>query len=278
MNILVFVTILLFYNSGQSCIWVSENKDGSSPYWPSNRIEVCFVKAQSDGIEPPSRNPIDLPYIRKYEMNKRAIKDVVEKEFNERTDFKFFGFNECPKTASTDNLKPMIRLDINGTQGRGATAHSIGPLSSRSGPSNIDLNVLNFITEKQPKQPRGQALRGPPPASRRVFHDEKTIKMIALHEIMHIMGFMHSEQWENNSDIASLLSESPDVAEVVTIGSSKDPLSMLDRAFSEPRLSDRDIQCLNAVAQKNIKELNQARIFTNQSTVPQETSSPTVGH
>ncbi|GEM_PF-6964880 len=243
-----FLFLISWIPTSSACIWQSQNKSGNSPFWPSNNIEVCFAPATAVnmmGVE----NPLDLEYRQMFQRNIQVIKETLERQINARTNLNLSGFAICPPLGQAP--PSMIRIDINGTQGSGAMAASIGPRSAKD-EVNVDLNSLD---QQWPGGQRPDMSSTPLPARIRTFNDRRQMSWVALHEVMHLLGFHHSEYWDEDMTGADI-----DIAAVTQVGSELDPYSVMTRSFRSidangfASLSERDVACLNKVADRSILE------------------------
>lgn len=238
-----------------ACIFQSHNKSGKSPFWPSSKIEVCFLppKPQTHISAP---NPLDETYQKKYEENAATVRRTLVEQINGRTKFKMTGFQTC---QDADRGKPMIRINLNGAGGGGgALAASIGPNSSGEA-ENITMTTVNAEWSATGKPQKGASTG----ERVRVFHDQRHISWIALHETLHLLGLHHTEYWDRD-----MTDSDPDALRVTQVGSQPDQLSMMNReqrnfdAAGIAQLSERDVQCLDLIADRRVKALHPPRELT----------------
>lgn len=247
-KVFMIITIVgLFSSPAQACIWQSENISGISPYWPGassagTNIEVCFIApARPNTSDTPNPlNPFDDEYRRMHQRNIDIIKRTVQNQLNAKTSFNLTGFNICPP----NDTGAKIRIDLNSDQAPAANAQSIGPRSRNNSP-NIDIGTHEYVWENGIKG--GNRIRR--------FSSEQHISSIGLHEIMHLLGFHHSEDWDQSVTYAD-----EDAKRVIQVGESTDPDSVMQRGTyeyetsrpNEAKLSDQDIACLNSVATRRM--------------------------
>jgi hypothetical protein len=255
-TIKTLLIILCWIPTSSACIWQSQNKSGNSPFWPSNNIEVCFTPATAVnmmGVE----NPLDLEYRQMFQRNIQVIKETLERQINARTNLNLSGFAICPPLGQAP--PSMIRIDINGTQGSGAMAASIGP---RSAKDEVNVN-LNSLDQQWPGGQKPDMNSTPLPARIRTFNDRRQMSWVSLHEVMHLLGFHHSEYWDKDMSGADI-----DIAAVTQVGDGLDPYSVMTRGFRSidangfASLSERDVACLNKVADRSILEAPSRQIET----------------
>jgi hypothetical protein len=239
-------------NVSYGCIWQSEIKSGSSPFWPSNNIPVCFQPPRPEtmtGVD----NPLDAEYLSKFTEFMNLIRRTVESQINGRSNFKLSGFGYCEPNSQSSDLTPKIRIDLNGTEGTGAMALSIGPKSSRD---SVNLS-MSLLYQDWPGGVKPNFNSGTPlPKRVRVFNSPRDMSWASLHEIMHLLGFHHTEYW--NQDMTSA---DENLNKVIQIGSEQDSHSIMTRGIRNFNaegmavLSDRDVSCLNQVADRSILSL-----------------------
>lgn len=268
--------LLIFFNSKAlfACIFQSENVSGSPVFWTSKSIPVCFLPANPQK-HISAANPLDDEYMRNYIRNKEVIKKTVESQINGRTSFRLTGFGDCPSPDTGEK----IRIDLNGAGGgNGAIASSVGPKSSLESP-NLTVTVVNSASVKLPgyckirgEQREARFVQLPPECSRdpvRKFNSAEEISWASLHEILHLLGLHHTEYW--NQDISKA---TPDIKSVTQLGTYPDSKSIMSRGFRGldssgiAQLSNRDVACLNMIANKTILQLP-SRAAT-EVTLPQE--------
>ena len=239
--------VLLTSQSVFACIWQSKNIDGSSPYWSSNDIRVCFI-APDPQLLSNAANPLDEEYRNRYRDNMNTVKETIERQINRRSPFNLHGFDIC---SPTDSSKEMIRINMNESQGLGALAASIGPASKFSS-QNLTMSSTDegWPGGVKPSLVPGASL----PERVRIFNDRSDISWTALHEVMHLLGFHHSEYWNSN-----IPAEDHGTLEVIQYGLAVDNESVMMRGYrSYDRdnlvvLSDTDVACLNHVANRTIE-------------------------
>jgi hypothetical protein len=255
-----------------ACIFQSDNKDGSSPFWNSTRIEVCFLPAlPRSPTEGQAPNALDSEYLSIYNRNKALIRRTFESQFNMRAGFDMHGFNTCNPNDRTQK----VRIDLNGFGGGiGAVASSIGPLSSTRS-ANIDIVTANSDWEAgftKPFDPENM------PERIRTFNSADHISWVSLHETMHLLGLHHSEHWDQDMSTAD-----PNINRAIQFGGGMDSDSIMTRGAT-PRmvggiaqLSTRDAQCLTHISNRSIMQFPQRRAagVINQITRQPATQVPT---
>ncbi len=197
-------------------------------------------------------NPLDEEYLQNYTNAMNVIRKTIESQINGRTRMKITGFSYCEPSSQTD-LQPKIRIDLNGTEGTGALSASIGPRACRE-KVNISMSLVDqgWPGGVKPTSKTANVQRV------RVFNEPKRTSLLALHETMHMLGFHHTEFWRQD-----LSKSDSDVKRVAELGDTMDEKSIMlfgqvnFDAAGIAQLSDRDVQCLNHVADRTILDLPQ---------------------
>lgn len=231
-----------------ACIWQSTNKSGASPFWPSNNIEVCFAppKPQPMGDV---LNPLDYEYRTHYSNNIALMRRTLENQINTRTAFNLTGFGYC-NDQEDPNRSSKIRIDLNDTEGNGALASSIGPQSMNQS-TNL---MISSLDQDWPGGVKPNFNDGSPiPRRVRTFNSSRHMSWVILHETLHLLGFHHTEYWDQNMENADI-----DLEKVIQFGIGEDTQSVMNRGTANydssgmALLSERDVACLNHVANKTI--------------------------
>ncbi len=226
LNILLIVLSCLITTPLWACIW----QGGENAYWPSNRIEVCFLEA----------NPNDLEHEQAFSA---AIELATQAyvEMSQQTDFHFFGFQTCVFNEDSE-LTPMIRVDFS-TEVTLGHAVSKGP-----GASTEPINIVMPYLDRSGKDDNPQGVQ-----------TDFAIKYIMIHETLHLLGFSHDSPRDPIKDTNRFPPHTLIVGDF-------DPLSVMhlfspmgiaaqtnqQNPTTNPILSSGDISCLNQVARRTI--------------------------
>lgn len=216
----LFIFMFLFVETSieaSACVW----QNGENPFWQSNEIQICFVDPASESMDPNERQA------------RRLIKEAVEREFNNRTNISFTGFQSCEhnyhRQGENNSLPPMIRMELSPGFGSGQ-AHSIGPASSTS---HVNIRVDYLSVGSTSEEPRTRA-----PID---MQDE------ALHELMHLLGFHHGFFHTNSKAAESyenlIFLNEYDPQSITIPAPTRDPTG---------RFTAADIECINKVADRSI--------------------------
>lgn len=242
LQVLLATTLLTTGTFSNACIWQARYVDNSSPFWPSNEIEVCFLRPappqvvtdnketdQITRVDDPD-NPLNDEYRTMYDRNMAIIRQTVERQINSRSNFNLKGFNLCP--LNDDLTAPKIRIDLNAEGVIGGVA-DIGPIGSRNSP-NVTVNTFNVL------------------GSSRSFRPALEVSRTGLHEIMHSLGMHHVGYWDQHipADLALY-------SDVIQVGDGRDMDSIMGGVahFDSQNfavMSDRDVACLNSVVSRRI--------------------------
>lgn len=226
---LFFIAITLYSLQTYACIW----QNGENPFWPSSRLEVCFI--------PPSaaeRENLNL-FTEAKTIATQGLQDI-----DSQTDMSFFGFNECTD-HNTSPRTPKIRIDLSSTRTVGEAA-SIGPASSQSS-VNLTLPYLRGADKDSPMN---------------TLQNSFAIRYILTHELLHLLGFHHDRQRGETKDIdAAVLNNALVIGDfdphsVMNLSSPMGVAAQTNRAnpTDNPILSPGDISCINRVADRTIHQ------------------------
>lgn len=228
-HFLFFILITIYSLQTFSCIW----QNSENPFWPSSRIEVCFL--------PPS--PGEQENLSLFTEAKRIATQGLQ-DIDRQTQMSFFGYNECTDHNTTPR-GAKIRIDLSSTRNVGEAA-SIGPGSSQSA-VNLTLPYLRGNDKDSP-----------------LLHLQNSfaIQYILTHELLHLLGFHHDRPRGETKDMDAatrgnaLVIGDFDPNSIMNLSS---PMGVAAQANREnptenPILSPADIHCINRVADRTIHQ------------------------
>lgn len=241
MKLLMGIMLLVFgFQNTHACIW----QDGDSPFWPSNKIEVCFLSQDPAVTSDPS-------LVKSYEDARQRIQRVLNQQFNLRnTGFQLHGFKTCDYDHRTqgakDNLPQMIRINLsNDNKTRDSveiTNGLIGPINGKKS-VNVHLRYVNQVQRSKADKTKHwkSMLDGP--------HADGLI----LHEILHMFGIHHEHNWNDEPKL-----KEHTLGKFVKLGNmDHESIICVDPALCEGQassvLSKGDIRCLQAISSGRIK-------------------------
>lgn len=153
-----------------ACLWQNSNQ----PYWPSNEINVCFIKPKGEFSFEMSRARVTI---------ERAFKA----QLNKRTPFEFKGFGFC---REEDKSTPGVHIALSYGMGGGMSA-GIGPSYALDYP-NLTLDYISLD-----------------PSTQKPTFSATSLVNATLHETLHLFGFLHDTERTNKRRLASLQHHNP---------------------------------------------------------------------
>lgn len=222
------LTSVIMLPPANACIWQND----TSPFWPSRRIEVCFVNPDAN----------DQQNRESYQQAQNIVIQAFQ-NIDQQTDFSFFGFSQCNDTLSPQRSS-KIRVDLSTTVTVGQAA-SIGPSSAQSA-ANLTLPYL-ARTNKD--------------SSDHTLQNSFAIQYILTHEALHLLGFHHDRSRDNVKDLGQYTSPTILVGDFdpLSVMNLDSPMGVAAQAnrnnpTGHPILSPGDISCLNQVANRTIQQ------------------------
>lgn len=235
----------LIQSHSHACIW----QDGDQPFWPSNEIEVCFLSQDQEHSAIPE---LALAY----KNARESIERVLNQQINARnTGFKLYGFKSCTydyrKQGPRADLPPMIRIELS-ADGKlvGQSAMTNGLIGPLNGSKSVNTTIS--YASRQARIVNGKK------DGTKFWKSQVSPRFeeIVLHEILHIFGIHHAYYWDDEAELQEATG-----GRYVKLGESMDGQSMMcnvqgcDPNSNGPVLSQGDIRCLQAIANRSIRDL-----------------------